>query len=234
MSKEPPPPSSFVNREVKKYKTKNKTEPILSIFEAKDEEARPKSIISKINELQLDAESWRKRVPDNDAKQFTVASKLDSKLKTNLTENIQAYLAPGSNINQIKKLASENQQQQQSIEEEEEEGIIKREKTIPDYRRVILNRNSPEIIKQKDEIRSNDALIESLKSIQAPKQQQNKLVKSQRVELFSTDSELDSFFKENESLIKKSGYDSSRDFRADVDVDVDDLDFDRMVTNAQR
>jgi hypothetical protein len=69
-------------------------------------------------------------------------------------------------------------------------------------------------------------------------QDRNKLVKSQRVELFSTDSELDSFFKENENFIKKSGYDSSRDFAARVennkDDDFDDLDFDRMVTEAQR
>lgn len=63
------------------------------------------------------------------------------------------------------------------------------------------------------------------------------LRKSQRVELFSTDSELDSFFKENESIIKKSGYDSSRDFLTNkraVENDVDDLDFDQMVTDAQR
>ena len=72
--------------------------------------------------------------------------------------------------------------------------------------------------------------------------QQDKLIKrQQRVELFSTDSELDSFFKENENFIKKSGYDSSRDFGArvennkDDDInDFDDLDFDRMVTEAQR
>jgi hypothetical protein len=59
----------------------------------------------------------------------------------------------------------------------------------------------------------------------------------QRVELFSTDSELDSFFKENESIIKKSGYDSSRDFitnKRAVENDIDDLDFDQMVTDAQK
>ena len=102
-------------------------------------------------------------------------------------------------------------------------------------------------LNSQEDIRTSDALIESLKL----KQKQQKLSSSeseserkqqakttfQRVELFSTDSELDSFFKENESLIKKSGYDSSRDFitnKIAVENDIDDLDFDKMVTDAQK
>jgi hypothetical protein len=176
---------SFVHREVKKYKTKGKTEPILNIFDdetneqldikqsinermaalKKNEEdwkkrnmivegennenvniseVRPKSIISKINELQLDSENWRKRVPENDAKKFTVASKLDLKLKTNLTENIQAYLSPSTpkqQTNRLKKLGSlNNEQLEESIEEFETNS--KRERMLPDFKRVILNKES--------------------------------------------------------------------------------------------
>lgn len=180
--------SSFVHREVKKYKTKGKTEPILSLFESNSNETatpsihdrlaalkkneeewksrtglennenafspvvsetttRPKSIISKITELQLDAEtSWRKRVPENDAKKFTVASKIDSKLKTNLTENIQSYLTPGSNMtaSKLKKLASQNSEQSfENIEDiENQNSSSRREKIVPDYKRVMLNKGA--------------------------------------------------------------------------------------------
>jgi hypothetical protein len=185
--------TSFVHREVKKYKTKGKTEPILSetynnnnnnqmntsidlssditvsihdrlaalkknedwrkrntIEEGENNEninsseIKPKSIISKISELQLDSESWRKRVPENDAKKFTVASKLDSKLKTNLTENIQSYLSPGSmTTSKLKKLATLNSgEMDQSIESLDNIETVKRDKLVPDYKRVILNRDA--------------------------------------------------------------------------------------------
>ena len=105
-------------------------------------EIKPKSIISKISELQLESEGWRKRVPENDAKKFTVASKLDSKLKTNLTENIQSYLSPGSmTTSKLKKLASLNSGE---IDESFEDNFenIKRDKLVPDYKRVLLNRDA--------------------------------------------------------------------------------------------
>jgi hypothetical protein len=52
--------------------------------------------------------------------------------------------------------------------------------------------------------------------------------------LFTTDSELDTFFKENEMLIKKSKTNSFSESSVNKFDNLDDFDFDQMVTTAQR
>ncbi len=68
---------------------------------------------------------------------------------------------------------------------------------------------------------------------------QNNSNYNERVELFSTDSEMDSFFKENESIVNRAyNYMSSSSSPNKTDdntiENVDDDEFDRIVSEAQR
>lgn len=224
----------------------------------KSDEERPKSIKLKINELQADAENWKKRVPENDAQKFTVAAKIDSKIKDNLNQNIQTYLSPSNQKTPLSKLINKSPTKQlqqelvnQAIDENEQDEIIQREqdeREVPLYKRVYLNKSS-EIITNPDEIRPSDEVIRSLKQKinKMDSNTDNQLLKSpsksnktnsqiEKVELFSTDSELDTFFKENENIIRNSGVDVDLASIAKQNnkIDLDDVDFDQMVSEAQR
>lgn len=81
-------------------------------------------------------------------------------------------------------------------------------------------------------------------------QQQTTTTKNERVELFSTDSEMDSFFKENENILQQQNFLSSSstttggsnnkaeqktdDNTMNDDESFDDVEFDRLVTEANR
>lgn len=81
-------------------------------------------------------------------------------------------------------------------------------------------------------------------------QQQQTTTKNERVELFSTDSEMDSFFKENENILQQQNFLSSSstttggsnnkaeqktdDNTMNDDESFDDVEFDRLVTEANR
>lgn len=66
-------------------------------------------------------------------------------------------------------------------------------------------------------------------------------VKNEKVELFSTDSEMDSFFKENETILNSNLLSSSSTTTArdktdenTMNEDLDDVEFDRIVSEANR
>jgi hypothetical protein len=237
---------------------------------------RPKSICDKIKELQIDAtENWRKRVPsstDNDAMKFTVASKIDEKLKANLNDNVQTYLSPEKVFNRNPKLSTSasstisDGSNKTDDTNDEQQYNIKREKHVPNYQRVIFNKGielikhpgifktqrsmllrlgffmcffpdeiKPHMIREKNKQEAQSKINSQLSVRQASNDDNER----ENIQLFSTDSELDTFFKENELLVKKSrdktnSFSETSTNKLQNDNSFDDLDFDLMVTAAQR
>jgi hypothetical protein len=128
---------------------------------------KPKSICDKIKDLQIDAaENWRKRIPhitdNNDAAKFTIASKIDEKLKANLTDNIQTYMSPDKvfNRNSVKYSSSASSStisdastKTDDNNDEQQQYDLKREKHMPSYQRVLFNKGV-ELIKHPGRVHS--------------------------------------------------------------------------------